>query len=68
MEGRGCPRLAQSRQVLSHTLLISLFLCVLSRWGQACVCDRHRFWLWTQGSIVPISPSSLVHVLDLVAL
>lgn len=28
MEGGGCPRLTQSRQVLGHTLLISLFPCL----------------------------------------
>lgn len=28
MEGRGFPRLSKSRQVLGHTLLISLLSCV----------------------------------------
>lgn len=37
-------------------------LSALSRRGQACV------WLWTWDPILPVIPSPLFHVLDLVAL
>lgn len=39
MEGRGCPRLAQSRQVLRHTLLISLFSYVHCLSGSVLALD-----------------------------